>query len=77
MVVARELGEGTTAMAMMARLGYERARARQSEGESENGREQQLRLPLLPLLAKLARPTPMSRRHAAHMACQQLAMMAR
>jgi len=33
-VVVRELGEGTTAMAMVARLGCERARVRMGESSS-------------------------------------------
>ena len=75
-MVVRELGEGTVAMATAGRLGCERARSRESEGESENGKEQQLRLPLLPLLATPAGPMPMSGCHAACVACQRSATMA-
>ena len=46
------LVKGTTMMATVGRLGFERARAREAGRESENGREQQCRLPLLPLLAR-------------------------
>ena len=75
MAVPCELVEGTTTMATAGRLGYERARARQSEGESENGREQQLCLPLLPLLARPARLTLASGRHVMRVAWERSAMM--